>query len=49
LSNFDLVTLSLTLIAGNGKLALLGELVEAVDAGRRLFRHALDASTVLVR
>ena len=43
LSNFDLVTESLTLIAGNSSLPSLGELVEAVHAGRRLLGDALDA------
>jgi hypothetical protein len=40
LSNFDLVTLSLTLIAGNRQQALLLQLVKAVDARGGFFGHA---------
>ena len=40
LSNFDLVTESFTLIAGNEQLAPILHLVEPVDAGRRLLGHA---------
>ena len=43
LSNFDLVTESLTLIAGNSSEPGLLHLVEPVDAGGRLLGDALDA------
>ena len=43
LSNFDLVTASLTLIAGNSNDALARHLVEAVHAGRGLLGDPADA------
>ena len=42
LSNFDLVTLSLTLIAGKGSRPFFMQLVEPVDAGGGFLGHALD-------
>ena len=42
LSNFDFVTESLTLIAGNSSVPSRCQLVEAVHAGGRLLGHALD-------
>ena len=43
LSNFDFVTESLTLIAGNSSVAALVHLVQPVHAGRGLLGDALDA------
>ena len=43
LSNFDLVTESLTLIAGKSSVPVLGDLVEPVHAGGGLLGDALDA------
>ena len=42
LSNFDLVTLSLTLIAGNRRRPCVGHLVQAMQAGGGLLGHAPD-------
>ena len=42
LSNLDLVTESLTLIAGKGSRPLLHQVIQTVDSGRRLLAHALD-------
>jgi hypothetical protein len=42
LSNFDLVTLSFTLIAGKGRCPFSMHLVEAMHAGGGFLGHALD-------
>ena len=47
LSNLDLVTESLTLIAGNSSSPFFAHLVEAVHAGGGLFGHALDLAEPL--